>query len=59
MTTFLLFAVSKITPCFSQKGSLQRARADTQARVTVTPSRGWNPLLEPELDGSHVKQTQP
>ncbi len=36
MTTFLLCAVSKITPCFSQRRSLQRARADTQARVTVT-----------------------
>ncbi len=22
------------------------------------PSRGWNPLLQPELDGSHVKHTQ-
>ncbi len=24
----------------------------------MTPSCGWNPLLQPELDGSHVKQTQ-
>ncbi len=36
MTTFLLCAVSKITPCFSQRRSLQRARADTQAQVNVT-----------------------
>ncbi len=35
ITTFLLCAVSKITPCFSQRRSLQRARADIQARVTV------------------------
>ncbi len=38
VTTFLLCAVSRITPCFSQKGSLQRARVDTQARVTA-----WRP----------------
>ncbi len=36
LTTFLLCAVSRITPRFSQKGSLQQARADTQARVTIT-----------------------
>ncbi len=36
VTTFLLCAMSRITPRFSQKGSLQQARADTQARVTVT-----------------------
>ncbi len=59
MTTFLLCAVSKITPCFSQRRSLQRSRADTQAQVTVTRWRPrWRPLLQPELDGSHVKQTQ-
>ncbi len=64
VTTFLLCAVSRITPRFSQKGSLQRARADTQVWVTVTRWRPWsqaadgNPLLQPELDGPHVKQTQ-
>ncbi len=40
-TTFLLFTVSRITPRFSQKGSLQRARADTQVWVTVTRWRPW------------------
>ncbi len=28
------------------------------AVASVMPSRVWNPLLQPELDGSHVKQTQ-
>ncbi len=28
------------------------------AVASVTPGRGWNPLLQPELDGLHVKQTQ-
>ncbi len=35
VTTFLPCAVSRITPRFSQKGYLQQARADTQARVTI------------------------
>ncbi len=35
MTTFLLCAMSKITPCFSQRRSLQWSRADTQAQVNV------------------------
>ncbi len=26
--------------------------------ASVMPGREWNPLLQPELDGSHVKQTQ-
>ncbi len=41
VTTFLLCAVSKVTPYFSQKRSLQRTRADTQARVTVMWWRPW------------------
>ncbi len=41
VTTFLLCAVSKITPCFSQRRSLQRARADTQAWVTIMQWRPW------------------
>ncbi len=40
VTIFHLCAVLRIKPRFSQKGSLQRARADTQARVTVTR---WHP----------------
>ncbi len=28
------------------------------AVVSMTPSCGWNPLLQQELDGSHAKQTQ-
>ncbi len=48
MTTFLLCAVSRIMPCFSQKGSLQRARADTQPE---SPLRGGvrdaRPWMEP------------
>ncbi len=36
VTTFLLCTVSRVRPCFSQKESLQWARADTQAQVTVT-----------------------
>ncbi len=61
MKNFLLCTVSKITPCFRQRRSLQRARADKQARVTITQlERGWNPLLQPEMDmNGHVKQTQP
>ncbi len=48
MTTILLCAVSNITPCFSQKRSLQWARADTQARVTVSRWRPWHQ----EADGT-------
>ncbi len=63
VTTFLLCAVSRITPHFSQKGSLQRARADTQARVTVTPWRPWRQATDGTLCFSQnwmgdVKQTQ-
>ncbi len=48
MTTFLLCAVSKITPCFSQRRSLHWARADTQARVTITRCvRDAKPWMEP------------
>ncbi len=28
------------------------------AMATVMPSHRWNPLLQPELDGPHVKQAQ-
>ncbi len=28
------------------------------AVASVKPGHGWNPLLQPELDGSHMKQTQ-
>ncbi len=35
-----------ITPCFSQRRSLQRARADTQARVTVTWWRPWRQVAD-------------
>ncbi len=42
VTTFLLCPVSRITPRFSQKGSLQRARADTQAMDgTLCFSQNW------------------
>ncbi len=69
VTTFLLWAMSKITPCFSQRRSLQGVRVDTQTRVTFMrwrPSRqavDRNTLLQPELhqpelDTSHMKQTQ-
>ncbi len=49
VTTFLLCAVSRITPCFSQKGSLQWARADTQARVTVTWWLPWRQAADGTL----------
>ncbi len=32
--------------------------AHRYAVASVTPSRSWNTLLQPELDRSHVKQTQ-
>ncbi len=48
MTTILLCAMSNITLCFSQKRSLQWARADTQARVTVSRWRPWHQ----EADGT-------
>ncbi len=67
--TFLLCAVSRVMPHFSQRGFLQRVRADTvysdtslsqrYAVASVMPSHCWNPLFQPELDGSHTKQTQP
>ncbi len=41
VTTFLLCAVSRVTPCFNQRGFFQRVRADTQARVTVTRWHPW------------------
>ncbi len=41
VTTFLLCTAFRITPCFSQGGFLRQARADTQARVTVTWWRPW------------------
>ncbi len=49
VTTFLLCAVSKITPCFSQRGSLQQVRADTQARVTVMWWRPWRQAADGTL----------
>ncbi len=49
VTTFLLCTVSRITPCFSQKGSLLQARADTQARVTVTRWRPWRQAADGTL----------
>ncbi len=42
VTTFLLCAVSRVTPRFSQRGFLQWVRADTQARVTVMRWRRAN-----------------
>ncbi len=52
----ILCTVSKITPCFSQKRSLQRTQVPSHcnAVASVTPSRRWNSLLQPELDRSHV-----
>ncbi len=44
VTTFLLCAVSRVTPRFSQRGFLQRVRADTQARVTVMRWRRANDI---------------
>ncbi len=49
MITFLLCSVSRITPRFSQKWSLQRAWADTQARVTVTRWRLWCQAVDETL----------
>ncbi len=44
VTTFLLCAVSRVTPRFSQRGFLQWVRADTQARVTVMRWRRANDI---------------
>ncbi len=56
VTTFLLCAVSRVTPHFSQKGSLQRARADTQARVTfIRGVHDANPQMEPSAREPEVR----
>ncbi len=49
VTTFLLCAVSKIIPCFNQRRSLQWARADTQARVTVMRWCPWRQAVDGTL----------
>ncbi len=56
-------------PCIGSRLALARRgpsngpelihRPESPLRVaSVMPSCGWNPLLQPELDGSHAKQTQ-
>ncbi len=41
--------MSKITPCFSKRRSLQWAKADTQARVTVTRWSPWRQAADGTL----------
>ncbi len=54
VTTFLLCTVSRITPYFSQKRSLQRARADTQAE---SPLRGGVRDARPRMEPSASSRT--
>ncbi len=47
--SFLLCAVSKVMPCFSQKRSLQCARADTQAQIAIMRWRPWRQAMDGTL----------